>query len=94
MTNFEQNLEKLERLTADIKRSDVSLEDALKDFEQGIKLARAMEKEIDKIEGRIQQLMNNPMADAPVTADTAELELFSGLGDDGSAGEPLAGTRQ
>lgn len=94
MTNFEQNLEKLERLTADIKRSDVSLEEALKDFEQGIKLARTMEKEIDKIEGRIQQLMNNPTADAPVTADKAELELFSGLGDDGSAGEPLAGTRQ
>ena len=94
MTNFEQNLEKLERLTADIKRSDVSLEEALKDFEQGIKLARTMEKEIDKIEGRIQQLMNNPMADAPVTADKAELGLFSGLVDDGSAGEPLAGTRQ
>ncbi|MFC2603544.1 MAG: exodeoxyribonuclease VII small subunit, partial [Treponema sp.] len=86
MTNFEQNLEKLERLTADIKRSDVSLEDALKDFEQGIKLARTMEKEIDKIEGRIQQLMNNPMEDTPLTADKAELELFSGLGDDGSAG--------
>ena len=94
MTNFEQNLEKLERLTADIKRSDVSLEDALKDFEQGIKLARTMEKEIDKIEGRIQQLMNNPMEDTPLTADKAELELFAGLGDDGSAGEPLAGTRQ
>jgi len=56
MTNFEQNLEKLERLTADIKRSDVSLEEALKDFEQGIKLARTMEKEIDKIEDATNEL--------------------------------------
>ena len=44
MTNFEENLARLEKLTADIKRSDISLEDALKDFEEGIKLARGMEK--------------------------------------------------
>ncbi len=94
MTNFEENLEKLERLTADIKRSDVSLEEALKDFEQGIKLARAMEKEIDKIEGKVQQLMNNPAAESPASPPKGELELFSGLGDDGSAGAPTAGTRQ
>ena len=36
---FEENLAKLEQLTSDIKRSDISLEDALKDFEEGIKLA-------------------------------------------------------
>ena len=58
MNTFEQNLEKLEKLTNDIKRSDISLEDALKDFEEGIKLAAGMEKELDKIEGKIQILMN------------------------------------
>ena len=60
MAKFEENLSKLEQLTRDIKRSDISLEDALKDFEEGIKLARGMEKEIDKIEGKIQILMNQP----------------------------------
>ena len=40
MATFEENLQRLEQLTGDIKRSDISLEDALKDFEEGIKLAK------------------------------------------------------
>ncbi len=50
MKDFESNLATLEQLTNDIKRTDISLEDALKDFEEGIQLARGMEKEIDKID--------------------------------------------
>lgn len=92
MKNFEQNLETLEKLTADIKRNDISLEDALKDFELGIKLARGMEAEIDKIEGKIQILMNEP---APETDTTPELDLFSGADETtGTAGAPVEGTRQ
>ena len=60
MCSFEDNLNKLKKLTADIKRSDISLEDALKDFEEGIKLASGMEKQLDEIEGKIQILMNEP----------------------------------
>lgn len=60
MNTFEENLAKLEKLTSDIKRSDISLEDALKDFEEGIKLASGMEKQLDEIEGKIQILMNEP----------------------------------
>ncbi len=75
MNNFEENLAKLEQLTADIKRQDISLEDALKDFEEGIKLSMGMEKELDKIEGKIQILMNEPN---PVSKDNEpELDLFS-----------------
>ena len=58
MTNFEENLEKLEKLSENIKQSDISLEDALKNFEEGIKLAKTLEKELDKMEGKIQILMN------------------------------------
>ena len=53
MSTFEEDLSKLEKLTADIKRSDISLEDALKDFEEGMKLASGMEAQLDKIEGKI-----------------------------------------
>ncbi|MBR6341477.1 MAG: exodeoxyribonuclease VII small subunit [Treponema sp.] len=60
MNTFEENLAKLEELTNDIKRSDISLEDALKDFEEGIKLASGMEKQLDEIEGKVQILMNEP----------------------------------
>ena len=56
MTNFEEKLEKLEKLSENIKQSDISLEDALKNFEEGIKLAKTLEKELDKMEGKIQIL--------------------------------------
>ncbi len=58
MKDFEKNLERLEQLTQDIKKSDITLEDALKDFEEGIKLAKDMEKTLDDIEGKVQILMS------------------------------------
>ena len=85
VNSFEQNLQKLEQLTSDIKRSDISLEDALKDFEEGIKLASGMEKQLDEIEGKIQILMNEPN---PMTKDNPpQMDLFS---DDGE----VNGTRK
>ncbi len=59
MKNFEENLKRLETLAEDIKKSDISLEAALKDFEEGIKLSKSLEKELDSIEGKIQILMNS-----------------------------------
>ena len=82
---FEENLAKLESLTNDIKRTDISLEDALKDFEEGIKLAKSLESALDKIEGKIQILMNEPN---PMTKDNPpQFDLFS---DDGE----VNGTRK
>ena len=45
MKNFEQRLERLEQLGTEIKKTDIKLEDALKLFEEGITLAKGMEKE-------------------------------------------------
>ena len=75
MPSFEENLQKLEQLTADIKRSDIPLEDALKDFEEGIKLAKGMESQLDTIEGKIQILMNEP---SPMAKENPpQMDLFS-----------------
>ncbi|MDR3312091.1 MAG: exodeoxyribonuclease VII small subunit [Spirochaetaceae bacterium] len=78
MDNFEERLRNLEDLSEKIKVPDVSLEDALRYFEDGIKLAKGMEKELDAIEGKIQTLMN-----AGDAADPKD--------DDGPAGETSAG---
>lgn len=78
MKNFEEKLERLEQLGSDIKKSDVSLEEALKCFEEGIALARGMEKELDKIEGKIQILMNQPDIDGQ-SGKKPELDLFSAM---------------
>lgn len=92
MKNFEKNLERLEELTNIIKSREISLEQALSSFEEGIKLAKGMEKEIDRIEGKIQILMNQP---APDSTTNPELDLFSDADlETGSSGAPEKGTRQ
>ncbi|EPF30549.1 exodeoxyribonuclease VII small subunit [Treponema maltophilum] len=78
MKNFEQRLERLEQLGTEIKKTDIKLEDALKLFEEGITLAKGMEKELDKIEGKIQQLINRPTE----IDEKPELDLFSSLNDE------------
>lgn len=92
MKNFEEKLEKLEYLTNNIKRPDISLEEALKNFEEGIKLAKILENQIDEIEGKIQILANNPSLE---NNEEPEITLFSETDEKtGSSGSPEAGTRQ
>lgn len=73
MKKFEERLERLEELSDAIKNPDLSLEDALAFFEEGIKLAKNLEKDLDKIEGRIQILTNQPST----PDEKPELDLFS-----------------
>lgn len=70
MDNFEKKLETLENLSEQIKNNNLPLEEALNIFEQGIKLAKGMEKELAKIESKIQILMNQP--DIEVDSDSEQ----------------------
>ena len=82
---FEQRLARLEELSSAIRQNDITREDALACFEEGIRLAKQMEKELDKIEGKVQILLTEPDAATgnPVPLEkpdgTPELDLFSGL---------------
>lgn len=78
MESFEKRLERLENLNSSIKKSDLPMEDALKLFEEGIKLAKSMEKDLDKIESKIQILMNQPAS----VQKKPELDLFSAIDND------------
>ena len=73
MKKFEERLARLEEISEKIKSADLPLEEALAAFEEGIKLAKTLEKDIDKIESKVQILMNQPMQ----PQDKPELELFS-----------------
>jgi len=75
MKNFEERLERLEVLGEQIRKTDIPLDEALKAFEEGIKLARTLEKDLEKIDSRIELLMNS--AEAP-GEDSPELDLFEG----------------
>ena len=77
--------ERLEELGDEIRKTDIPLDDAIKAFEEGIKLARALEKDLEKIEGRIEILMNGAEdaadeAGADEADDRPELGLFDSDG--------------
>ena len=61
MKTFEENIARLEELSEKIRNPEIGIEDAISTFEEGIKLAKTLENEIEKIEGKIQILMNNPL---------------------------------
>ncbi|MCL2479802.1 MAG: exodeoxyribonuclease VII small subunit [Treponema sp.] len=71
--SLEERLARLEMLSDEIRRPDIKLDDALKAFDEGIKLARSLEKELEKIQNRIEILTSGTDAKA---ADNPELELF------------------
>jgi exodeoxyribonuclease VII small subunit len=72
--NFEERLKRLETLGENIRKSDIPLEEALENFEEGIKLAKGLEKDLEKAESRVEMLMNGPAAKAD---ERPELELFN-----------------
>lgn len=71
--NFEEKLQRLETLSNTIKNSELDLEEAFSVFEEGIKLAKSLEKELDKMEGKVKILLNEPKT----PSDKVELDLFS-----------------
>ncbi|MDR3301267.1 MAG: exodeoxyribonuclease VII small subunit [Spirochaetaceae bacterium] len=73
MKNFEERLEKLEKLGEKVRSSDIPLDEALDAFEEGVKLARSLEQDLEKVESRIEQLMNAPEDKA---GEKPELSLF------------------
>ena len=55
--NFEKALDELESIVEDLESGDLSLEDSLKSFEKGIKLARKCQEQLSKAELQVQKLI-------------------------------------
>lgn len=75
MKKFEERLERLEAIAEEIRDSEIGLDDALALFDEGIKLSKGLEKDLEKIEGKIEILLNKPAEDD----DKPELGLFDGV---------------
>ena len=73
MKNFEERLKKLEEIVEKIRNNDVPIENAISMFEEGMKISKALEKDIEKMEGKVNILMNQPLE----IDEKPELELFS-----------------
>jgi exodeoxyribonuclease VII small subunit len=57
MSSFEESLKKLESIVENLEKGDLSLEDSIKLFEEGIGLSAACKKELDEAEGKVQVLI-------------------------------------
>ena len=55
--DFEQQLESLEALVESLESGDLSLEDSLTSFEQGIKVARDCQQALKQAEQKVEVLM-------------------------------------
>ena len=55
--DFEKALEQLEGLVKELESGDLSLENSLKSFEKGIKLARLCQEQLSKAELQVQKLI-------------------------------------
>ena len=78
MKSFEQRLSRLEELSGKIKEGDLPLEEAVSLFEEGMGLARGLEKELSRIERKVEILVNRPEG----AADEPKTELFPELFDE------------
>jgi exodeoxyribonuclease VII small subunit len=60
MANFEEKLTSLESVVERLERGDLSLDESVKLFEEGVKLSNACKQELEQAEGRIQLLVEGP----------------------------------
>lgn len=57
MASFEEHLTGLETIVERLERGDLTLEESMRLFEDGIKLSSACKRELEQAEGRVQVLL-------------------------------------
>jgi exodeoxyribonuclease VII small subunit len=57
--NFEEALEKLENLVTKLESGELSLEDSMKSFEEGIKLTRLCQSQLAEAELKVKKLIED-----------------------------------
>lgn len=60
---YEEAIERLETITLQLEKGDLSLEDALTFFEEGIQLVKRCSAMLDEAEGKIQILVKDLTGD-------------------------------
>ena len=66
--NFEESVSELEQVVRRLESGELSLDDSLKSFETGIRLARECEERLKEAKGKVEQLIKTEtgeMVEAP-----------------------------
>ncbi len=61
--SFEDNMKKLEKIVSDLEGGEIKLEDSIKMFEEGIGLAKELQKTLDEAEGKIKVVTEKGLSD-------------------------------
>ena len=75
MKTFEERLARLEELAEKMKQPDLPLEDAVAVFEEGVKLSKGLERDLERIQGRVEILLNKA-EEGGGAGEKPELGLF------------------
>ncbi len=59
MATFEEQLTALEGVVEQLERGELTLDESVRLFEQGVKLSKACKQELDAAEGRIEVLVES-----------------------------------
>ncbi len=79
MKNFEERLNRLEQLTQLVKAPQTPLSEAVTSFEEGFKLAQTLEKDLEKMERRVEILLNPPSTGSTPSEADPTFDLFNDL---------------
>lgn len=58
--SFEERLERLEELAEKLKEGKLPLEEAVSLFEEGVRLGKSLEKDLSRVERRVEILTREP----------------------------------
>ena len=56
--NFEKNMQSLEKIVEELENGNLNLDDSIKKFEEGIKIAKDCNKYLEEAEKKITMLVN------------------------------------
>ncbi len=69
---FERSLARLEEVVRRLENANLSLDEAMKLFEEGVELSRECQKQLEQAEGRVEVLLKK--ADGKIVAEPFEPE--------------------
>lgn len=69
---FEEALQKLETIVTQMEEGDLPLEETLKAFEEGVRLARFCARKLDEAERKVEKLMRDQAGKLQTTSFSEE----------------------
>jgi exodeoxyribonuclease VII small subunit len=71
LPKFEESLQRLEKIVAELEKGDVPLDRALELFDEGMKLSGSCRKELEEAEGKVEILLKRNGKLQPEAFETA-----------------------